>query len=692
MNKKHGRRSAVPETSSHANNDNVFILGLKPPDEKNFHPSVEVVQSEYAHRFLEQLGVKPTNKTLEMVHKSVPLTDKCLKANLRAKGHVEDELHITVPHVKHDFKVPTIADPIEILQLGMFNASKATAAAGASSASDRVMSGESMEVKEPAGSLFKRLASSYIYPLNLDAGIAKERLDRFAEITKAKLRTQDVDPVNSVHCVEKEGSGGGSAVLHVDVVAEITIAKLMAQDVDPVNSVHCVEKKGRGGRTSFSLVRQTTLQHSLMGASHEKKDVGIDMDMAEELLRNLNVTTEIILTVLSQLESTLTDWYKNLNVTPEIVLTVLSQLESALTDWYKAQAPETLKGRLSHQEFVDTLELISCDNGMQFYITCINFMYEEYVRGSPSYPHHLESKVTHPPPHPTHEKKKRGSLIAGSILTKGQALQKYDNGYALFVKSRMKDRNDAQARLASGRKTGRNTATARFSSIPIGPQSKDAAASSTATYRAGLVIDMSRRGDLNHTSSNHSKVVFKEQGGSVRSERRPGGFASSVSFAVKPGSGGESRPASAAGAGTGTAAATALGTAADAKGTETLAGSGLRLQEGPIRLHSFCTLVLPFTLPPSLIFDFTPSDSDSKDPLDSTEDHMRLISASPSVRRSMRHLVSFSSAVSATQSMIVLKGMKAGDLKELQQARLFSLQQEFAEIYQEQRATRAEFA
>ena len=42
---------------------------------------------------------------------------------------------------------------------------------------------------------------------------------------------------------------------------------------------------------------------------------------------------------------------EELVVTPELVLTVLSPLEAALVDWFKAQAPETLKDRLSKEEF-----------------------------------------------------------------------------------------------------------------------------------------------------------------------------------------------------------------------------------------------------------------------------------------------------------------------------------------------------
>ncbi|KAJ9525494.1 hypothetical protein QJQ45_003263 [Haematococcus lacustris] len=42
---------------------------------------------------------------------------------------------------------------------------------------------------------------------------------------------------------------------------------------------------------------------------------------------------------------------QELHVSPEVVLTLLAQLESALIDWHRHQAPETLKGRLTPQDF-----------------------------------------------------------------------------------------------------------------------------------------------------------------------------------------------------------------------------------------------------------------------------------------------------------------------------------------------------
>jgi hypothetical protein len=42
---------------------------------------------------------------------------------------------------------------------------------------------------------------------------------------------------------------------------------------------------------------------------------------------------------------------QELIVTPELILTVMAPLEAALLNWYKVQAAETLKGRLSKEDF-----------------------------------------------------------------------------------------------------------------------------------------------------------------------------------------------------------------------------------------------------------------------------------------------------------------------------------------------------
>lgn len=40
------------------------------------------------------------------------------------------------------------------------------------------------------------------------------------------------------------------------------------------------------------------------------------------------------------------------NKSAQVVLTLVAQLEGALEDWFVNQAPETLKGRLTKEEFM----------------------------------------------------------------------------------------------------------------------------------------------------------------------------------------------------------------------------------------------------------------------------------------------------------------------------------------------------
>ena len=70
---------------------NVFSVPLKAPDDPaDFLVSTKHVSGEFATRYLERLGVKPSKSTLDMVHKSVPLTDSCIKTTLRVSVPTSD--------------------------------------------------------------------------------------------------------------------------------------------------------------------------------------------------------------------------------------------------------------------------------------------------------------------------------------------------------------------------------------------------------------------------------------------------------------------------------------------------------------------------------------------------------------------------------------------------------------------------
>lgn len=73
--------------SSAKREETVFRVQVQAPDDpESFKLSTQMVSGEYATRYLERLGVKPSKSTLELVHKSVPLSDSCMKTTLRVRS------------------------------------------------------------------------------------------------------------------------------------------------------------------------------------------------------------------------------------------------------------------------------------------------------------------------------------------------------------------------------------------------------------------------------------------------------------------------------------------------------------------------------------------------------------------------------------------------------------------------------
>jgi hypothetical protein len=71
---------------------------------------------------------------------------------------------------------------------------------------------------------------------------------------------------------------------------------------------------------------------------------------------------------------------------------LVAQVEAALLDWHRHQAPETLKGSLTDDEFKATLEMLVSDDIVAWLITLVNFLHQEFVKGAPCYPHELEAE------------------------------------------------------------------------------------------------------------------------------------------------------------------------------------------------------------------------------------------------------------------------------------------------------------
>ena len=121
----------------------------------------------------------------------------------------------------------------------------------------------SRKAAAPTGSAFKSLAQGFLHPFNLDMNMARQHVERI------KIK----------HKAETSSSGRGGS--------------------------------SRAASPAFSDDSRTFEEG---GPLHE--------ELAEELVQELVVT-------------------------PELVLTMIAPLEAALLDWFKAQAAETLKDRLS---------------------------------------------------------------------------------------------------------------------------------------------------------------------------------------------------------------------------------------------------------------------------------------------------------------------------------------------------------
>jgi hypothetical protein len=190
------------------------------------HTCMQMVASEYATRYLEQIGVKPSKGTLDMVHKNIPLSPECVKTTLRVRGgrllalhpldththtqslshahtharahttnhsccpppslrtqsqgHVQDEVQISVPPVVHTVRVPQKISAHSIVQLGMANTSPEGSQplqAGAKGPLSHQQLAEasangSLEEEPPEpNTLFRQLVVKYLHPFNLEANM-----------------------------------------------------------------------------------------------------------------------------------------------------------------------------------------------------------------------------------------------------------------------------------------------------------------------------------------------------------------------------------------------------------------------------------------------------------------------------------------------------------------------------------------
>eukprot|EP00198_Chlamydomonas_reinhardtii_P013603 XP_001702940.1 predicted protein [Chlamydomonas reinhardtii] len=321
---------------------NVFRLQLRPvEDPEGFKPSVQLVSREFATRYLEQVGVRPSKATLDLVNRNVPLSEAHIKTTLRAKGHVEDELHITVPPVNHSYKVPVFINPAAVLQLGIGNKVLGAAADEASDVGTRVAdSSEAVGAGEPGGegkpaggSAFLDMAARYLHPFNLDLTLARQNLT--ALYAAARQRTAAADDGEDAGTGKERRSHGRSSGSAGGLGGGMDNAPSTSGHGSSGREYSAGSSAGGGGGAGSS-------------GGHGRRST----------------------------------------VAP-------AQLESALADWHRHQAPEALKGRLTPEEFARTQEELSSEGSIRMLITLANFMHEELVRGHADYPHHLDARGMH---------------------------------------------------------------------------------------------------------------------------------------------------------------------------------------------------------------------------------------------------------------------------------------------------------
>ncbi|EFJ51941.1 hypothetical protein VOLCADRAFT_86956 [Volvox carteri f. nagariensis] len=383
----------------------VFKLQLRPlEDPESFKPSVQLVSREFATRYLESVGVRPSKATMDLVNRNVPLTESNIKTTLRAKGHVEDEIHISVPSVTHRYRVPVVINPAAVLQLGIGNSVLGSApdgqvdaegGAGSSEALEDLFSGRPYDPtaagRSPGGTDFLGMASKYLHPFNLDLSLARKNLSVLHAASRQRLSPGGgaeggAGPDGALNGGPSTGgnsSGGGGRGVGGCTAGGLGGgssfgASTSGRGIGGGASSGLLEGRGGGGgglssRSSFaasSSRRSGSWPHSNSGRLLEEGagvgSAGGPLDPSRlELLEELA---------------------QPLLVTPEVVLTLQGQLEAALADWHRHQAPEALKGRLTTEEFNRTQEELSSEGMVKLLITLINFLHEELVRGHPSYP------------------------------------------------------------------------------------------------------------------------------------------------------------------------------------------------------------------------------------------------------------------------------------------------------------------
>ncbi|GFR41013.1 hypothetical protein Agub_g1680 [Astrephomene gubernaculifera] len=477
------RSDDVPGSQS-TEQPTVFKLQLRPLEEpESFKPTVQLVSREFATRYLESVGVRPSKATMELVNRNVPLTEAHIKTTLRAKGHVEDEIHISVPPVTHHYRVPVFITPAAVLQLGIGNsvlgpdgaaehegpqsvlAATTASSSGrpdhrpASRSSDNTASssggGAAAQVSRgPGGTDFLDMAARYLHPFNMDLTLARQNIAALYAVRRHKLYFGD----------DTRTTGGGGSVSSSLRRPSTTSAAQTGSCGSSLTASGRRAGSERGGRRP--------------GSQPSREYGGLSYDPAK-----LEVLEELLQPLL---------------VTPEVVLTLQAQLEAALADWHRHQAPEALKGRLTAEEFRRTQEELSSEGMVKLLITLVNFLHEELIRGHPAYPAHLEPRLSSREAARSSQGRRQESILGergllpgggsaaadggsagssrrsatGSATLRGGMqlpsnisiqqmtnLQKYDLGYQAYVRQKLEQRQTHGSSSAGGPRSLRSAET-----------------------------------------------------------------------------------------------------------------------------------------------------------------------------------------------------------------------------------------
>ncbi|MEW5316836.1 MAG: hypothetical protein WDW38_008181 [Sanguina aurantia] len=365
-----------------------------------------MLENECGTRYLEALGVRPCKATLDMVSKNMPLTEACVKVTLRSKGHVVDELRLSMPPICHLVKVASVVSAQHVLQLGLPNQ-----VMGAAGPTSPLLTSHASPAQVAPGtpvttptSTFTSIAKPYLHPFNIDLPTATASL-----------------------------------------LAAVAQQRAAAEAAPP-----------SGGRTMLAAAEAAAKpQGPPRGATGPGPPIQ-NIELLEELVQTLLVTPEVVLALQSQLEGALVGWFKA--QAPEMLKGRVSPAEfQATVDLLSAEPTLKLTITLAnflHEEFIHNAP--NYPHNVGAIIRSSQPATNGRMKRDPLSPSTTSggaptsmvrssrapsnsSRVMHAPSPPA-----RSSVVPASTADVLRNLQRYDIGYGLYVKAKM-ERTEREA-------------------------------------------------------------------------------------------------------------------------------------------------------------------------------------------------------------------------------------------------------